>query len=633
MQINYYIGGIEVEKPLNYAELGIELNFDFDDSSNQSVSITEFEWGIGSQIYPNDASTLINLHRSGGTNGKSPGVFEGLPFRIELVNEGVSEDLFNGYLDTSKALFDCDKVIVTAVESGGIDWINEVFDSKSFKYMQEVEGIITLADYKQVPYVLSSIPNNKEAFLVLISTVFIADTIVSEIKHLVQLTESFTVWPVGGAFIEALAQVVYIASLVVLLVKIINQMIDLLIQPVKYVACMSERKLCKRGAESFGFTFKSSILENKPYRQSYIIPEKYNHDIVTNNNDVDILGFTNKNNITSEGFYKGTFGELLRKLKNKYNAKIIIEGKTLRLEREDYSSGSYNYILPPVDQTDYRLNSEELISNYLVSFDTDVNDKHTIQRYEGVETQTITNAVDVINKDMVLIGGLTNRSIGFARATRKDSLTYAEKIIKTFLYQFDGYVNTGVFVVNVMIIAINTVSQLFKTIEKALKLVGVNVDLPDFSITPLAYSNFGDRIDRRIGMLLMENDFIQVPKNVMIDISSDASNTKISLFDPIFNNSLYLTNNYHVTRSFIPSDDFPKANQYYMYSTEGVPFCINSYNLIKNSNFMQDDNNRDGKVLKCIWYPDGSQTASIDYKINKLYSTNLKENKITPNGK
>jgi hypothetical protein len=129
----------------------------------------------------------------------------------------------------------------------------------------------------------------------------------------------------------------------VLLVQLIKQMIDLLIQPVKYVACMSELSLCQRGSQSFGFTFKSSILENAPYKDSYIIPEKYNHDIKTNNNKVEIFGFTDANN-PSEGFYKGTFGELLRKLKNKYNAKIIIEGNTLRLEREDYNNSSYNYI-------------------------------------------------------------------------------------------------------------------------------------------------------------------------------------------------------------------------------------------------------------------------------------------------
>jgi hypothetical protein len=633
MEINYYIDNIEVEKPINHAELGIEINYDMDDSANQSVSITEFEFGVGSQVEANDAATLINAHRSNGSSGGGVGVFEGLPFRIELNHDGNTNNLFEGYLDTSKALFDCDKVIVTAVESGGIDWINEVFDSKSFKYIQEVEGIIIpVIDYRQVPYVLSSIPNNKEAFLALVSIALIGNSIRGEIQKLKALTSGFTAWPVGGQWIEAGFQVAWIITLVVLLVQLIKQMIDLLIQPVKYVACMSELSLCQRGSQSFGFTFKSSILENAPYKDSYIIPEKYNHDIKTNNNKVEIFGFTDANN-PSEGFYKGTFGELLRKLKNKYNAKIIIEGKTLRLEREDYNNSSYNYILPPVDQTNYRLNSDELTANYLVSFETDINDKHTIQRYTGIETQTITSPVNTINKDMVLLSGLENRSIGLTRGTRKSTLTYAEKVIRGFLFAFDGYVNIGVFTVNAYIFAINSITNTLKGIAKALSLININVNLPDLEIEPLKYSSFGNAINDRIGMLLMENDFIQIPKNVMIDVSSNPENTKVSLLDQHYNNSQILTDNFHVTRSFISSNEFPNANQYYIYSAENVPFCIDDYNLLKNSNFMQDDSNRNGKLLKCIWYPDGNQTASIDYKINKLYTTNLKEDKITPDGK
>ena len=52
MQINYYIGGIEVEPPINQAEFGIELNFDKDDNSNQAVSLTEFEFGVGDKTLP-----------------------------------------------------------------------------------------------------------------------------------------------------------------------------------------------------------------------------------------------------------------------------------------------------------------------------------------------------------------------------------------------------------------------------------------------------------------------------------------------------------------------------------------------------------------------------------------------------
>ena len=136
MRIFYYINNQEVNRPLNWKELSVELNYDKDDVSSQAVSLTEFEWGLGDQTDGNDAARLINAHRTGGlTNGV--GVFEGLPLRIELEIENNSYQLFDGYLNTATALYDCDKVIISAVEKGNIDWLNDVADSVSFEYLYE----------------------------------------------------------------------------------------------------------------------------------------------------------------------------------------------------------------------------------------------------------------------------------------------------------------------------------------------------------------------------------------------------------------------------------------------------------------------------------------------------------------
>ena len=122
MQINYYINNQEVNRPLNGEELSVELNYDKDDVSSQAVSLTEFEWGLGDQTDGNDAATLINNHLTEGlTSGV--GAYEGLPFRIELTDEGTTYQLFDGYLNTASAIYDCDKIVITAVERGNIDWL------------------------------------------------------------------------------------------------------------------------------------------------------------------------------------------------------------------------------------------------------------------------------------------------------------------------------------------------------------------------------------------------------------------------------------------------------------------------------------------------------------------------------
>ena len=126
-------------------------------------SLTEFEFGLGDQLDGGDAAHLINAHLNSGL------CFEGLPILIELENNGTTYNLFEGYLDTSKALYDCDRIIIQSVEKKGVDYINEVFDSKSFAYIYEVEGLITDSDFVNIPYVLSELPEGKEAFIASIS--------------------------------------------------------------------------------------------------------------------------------------------------------------------------------------------------------------------------------------------------------------------------------------------------------------------------------------------------------------------------------------------------------------------------------------------------------------------------------
>jgi hypothetical protein len=133
-------------------------------------------------------------------------------------------------------------------------------------------------------------------------------------------------------------------------------------------------------------------------------------------------------------------------------------------------------------------------------------------------------------------------------------------------------------------------------------------------------------------MLLLENDWVDVPKSLIIDVKSNASKTDISNDNETFNNSLYLYNNYHFIESFIPSDEKPNANQYKIYEDREIPFCIDDYELVKSSNFIKDDEGRTGEVISLSWNPE-SETATISYKINEIYARNLEETKITPDGK
>lgn len=673
MQINYFIGGLEVEPPINQAEFGIELNYDKDDNSNQAVSLTEFEFGVGDQTVGNDAASLINLHRQNGLS-TGVGVFEGLPIKIELTNNGTTDILFNGYLNTSTALWDCDKVVVQATERGNIDFINDTFDSVTFAYLFEKTPLATDFNFISVPYVLNSIPDNKEALIAVISLAFMVDTIGRELQAIIELAAALPNILEWTTAIRLLLRVVYVAGLIVLLVQLIKRIINLLIQPIKYHEVMTVKNLCEIGASHFGMTFESSILNDSDYADKLVImPKKYLQDSSTTDYgdfaEDTILGSLTPNSTDSRGYYQGTYGQLLRDLKEAINGKIIIDGTTLRLEREDYNNSAENYIVPPVDQTQYSLNGSDLKSNYTVEFLTDINDKTTLQNYEGTITQAITRPekiTRVTNKDMILMTGLDTRIIPFARATAKDGFTTPEKIIKAIAPVFDPIANTIVNITNaalavaevilgdlgdaiiiamfgpVTYVAVSAILSLaygtFTTLNPQAiinlfeDITGLDTGINFKNLPRIEFNGIAENILLRDGMLLMENDFIDVPKLMLIDEGTTPVNTKINPSNSSLINSEFLYDNYHFLRNFAITGKRPNGNQFKLYRASGVPFCYSDYKLLKNDNKLQDDLGRSGELISCSWNVE-NETADIDYKVNEAYTTNISVEIITPNGK
>jgi hypothetical protein len=518
-----------------------------------------------------------------------------------------------------------------------------------------------------MPYVLNSIPDNKEAFMAVISLGFMVDAINREFQALIEASLSVLNPLDFLASVKLLLRIAYIIGLIILLIALIKRIVNLIIQPVKYHDCMRVKRLCEIGAEHFGFTFESSILNNDQFKNLVILPEKFSHDVNTISNltgDDDILGFFTPNNPESRGYYNGTFGELLRGLKEMWNAKIIIDGTILRLEREDFNNSAFNYKLPPVDQTSFTVNSSDLKSNYVIKFLTDINDKQTLQNYKGTLTQiTHTPLRPIINKDMLLMRGLEERVIPFARATTKLTLTSPEKIINSIAPIFDPIASSISNIVDAILSVVDEIlNNKLLSAAALLRLVGVvgyaiiaviinkatftiadvldwfNDNIYDtgldLSVIPrIDYQPIGELIEKRTGMLLMENDMVEVPKMFIIrEDTNDPISTDIDIDNGAIINTDFLENEYHLIRNFVLTDKRPNGNQYKIYSAENVAFCQDDYELLRDSNFMQDDLGRDGELISCRWNIE-KETASIEYKINEHYTDNLQIDIITPNGK
>jgi len=631
LKILPYINGQLVNDPNNLSELSIELNFDSDNPTAR-VSINEWEIGTGSR-FGVDGVTILNQHIIDGLTG-NVGVFEGVPFVIDIEKGGALRRAFDGFLDLSEGTIECNLITAPAIETGKIDWLNEVADSFTFEYLATNKqnggaGLITSNNYILVPYIISTLPQTTDAILMTISLFVIVQSLKDSVQSLNEFVAGLVNIMAFDNIIKISLRIVFIGILIITIIQLLEDLFDLIIQPVKYHASMKYIDLCKLGASHLGMTFESPLLEDAKFANLVWIPEKYQQE----QTDKGVLGFLTKNKTDQKGFFKGTFGDWLRHLKTMFKAKIVIENNTIKLVPEDFNSSSSLFQIPAVERGGFRLNASEFKSNYLLEFQVDFNDKNTVKEYTGTSIQIQTVPKTIVNQGMVLTKGLETITFQTALAKRKTSLTVPEEILASIFTIIDPIIQGVSVIVNTVLPVVNALIKLINAMFKVLEFFGIVKKSPQIkSVKPLKYKSVKSAINNRINMMKMENDFISVPKTVLIAINSDPSNNKLLASNEVLLDAEYFWDNYHSTSSF-DSETYPKNNQQKLWSIDKIPFCFEDYELVKaNNKIIDSDGFTTGEITSLQWNI-FEQTASIEFKTNEVYTKNLRTVKMKPNGK
>ena len=679
----------ELVVPINWQNAFINLSFDKDSviaKSKGVVSTTEWEF------ISKAATFLSNYQKSGLTGGF--GVLVGIPFQWELTDDNQREIIFDGYLDLSTSTFECDKVTTTSKEKKQIDDLNSKVDSFTYEYLLSL-GRLTPSDYVYVPYAKLPVDN---LGLELVTGIIQLTLLIIEITMAVKNLTEYVIGIVTLTWADALKIILHIAFIIFLLVTIINavdNLIKLIIQPVKYHAGMTELRLMQVASDYLGYDFASTILEDD-YPNSVIIPQKWS--IPENPEDDLVRGFinvpeminkiTNNTNHTNEqGYYNGTFGDVIRALKIKYNAKIVIEdgaaggNKVIRFERMDYIKDiSELYEIPAIDNNGrYTLNSDEFKANYLIEYQLDSSNKACYIDYKDTVFQATTSENNFADKDLVLMRGLDTRTIPFAKGSRKNELTRVEKRLQPLLKSLTAIIQTVLVIWNTTVVVIASVVQgLFDTINAIINVVnnlGLNIEplddsgISDMANLPLVDTSAFDLAADRIGIMQIEGDFLNIPHNVLlvptsngsvnnnstsassngglIDLSSYFSSQSTS--GDFFSNRLVenhdtelgaskLWEQYHSINSFVPNTNGSttdlsdsKHNQWVLYDFENVPFCMADYLKVKSNNNITFA----GKVgrIESLEWDVYNQKANISFRVNELWTNNLKINYSEPIGR
>lgn len=614
MNIDYFIKGNKVKAPFNHKQLAIQLNFD-KDSPDARLDLNKW------RFVDETANVIYKEFQAGLTGGT--GIFEGIPFDIAISNKNQTIK-FENYLDLTdgETILGCEDVECNSKEKGGIDWLNTIADSFTFEYLHLETGFLPSSKFVAVPYVINTIPNYREALIALISAQFLlfhlGEQAIILTEHLTGTANPFQ----AADAAKLIIRVIYLLGLLIAFVKLIKDLLDLIIQPVKYHKGMYVRDLMDAACGHLGLQWSSSILQSTQYNNLFIIPRKLQNP--PNAKDDRILGFTSPD-IDQNGYFEGTFGDLLRSLKTIFNGKILINNGVLQFERVDFNNSSASYVIPDVLTETFGTNASEINSNTLIEFAYDVNDKNTIQEWDGTSCQVVVEPLTVVNGDMRLLQNLKQVSIPFALAKRKEELTLPENILKTFLNAVSGVMNALIKVANAAIKVVNAISKVLNKIKKVLNTVGLKINIKIGTLKPIPKQNFGQIISDRIGMMLLENDFITVPKICIVEQGKTDRETDISTDTKTYLNARYLYDNFYSVDSFVPTTSTPNANQWLRKRIEKCPFTFTDYLTVRANNKIFDVDGNIAKIESLKWNI-WEQTAEIEYRINKLYTNNLKEN-------
>ena len=542
------------------------------------------------KLVGSEGAALRDRILSGLTGGV--GFFEGEPYRIEIGELGNSFG-FDGYLDFASGVDFIDECEVECQlkREQGTDWINEVADGFSYRYLESI-GVITKSDFFGVPYVINYIPDGVQLLLLAISTFQVTRETIDAVKavanQVADVIDAATLVigvPPGvdiGNIIQAvlslIAQVAYTALLIVALVKLIEQIIEELMPPKRYHLGMPIRLLFQRACDHLNLNLSSSLLDSLDTGSNkwVIIPSKGHRG---GEKPTGADSSWRETGVPSQQDPIDTFGGVIRTFKRLFNADFQIQDGTFIFERKDYFEKTSGYVIPDTFTNQDGLydvngfNSDEIKANYNINWAFDQQDLNTLDNQVGRIFQATLSPKVTNNAKLTNLTGLEEVAIPICLAVRKDSLTAVEEVVKA--------------------------------LASALDALAGQLGNPQ---------SLSGKINSRIGAMHTSSHFSSIPKMVVMS-GSQLQKDQRSIMA-----ASKLWDDYHYINSFKPING--KHNQYWIYREQKIPFCFEDFITILDNNQVETASGEIAEIESLEW-DIWDNFATINYRVNRLFDNNF----------
>ena len=539
----------------------------------------------------NEYAELVRNYIAGGVNGTTNGIFEGLPLQIQ--ENGVN--VFDGYLDF---LNDFEIVNPTTVLSrikkhdGNNNFLDRA-NGLTFGFLDDENLIDATNDYSNIPYIIEKEFNFVEFSFIAFSIYAISKDIEEQVRVVASQAALLSGLILSGVPAAALVfpalqlslNVAFAGALVIILINLIIELVRYIFSPIKYHKGIRLQRLVEIGCSYLGYSYNSTIND---LPEIYIIPTKTGIDKDSQQNSI-INGITiNQPGVgyPSASDFGYTLGEVFELINKVFYAEFTIQNGVVEqhVTNSPFWLQQSTYVLPDILQESIVTNANELISDKLITFKTDVKDVNSFENFLGHTYEIRTRPISTSDNRNVLMNGFNRIDIPYDLPNRKNKLN-----------NFENFA--------------------FKLLNKVEEIINVF-----YAINPLASApNLTGFISLRIGCNILETDYLHVPKIMKLD-------SKLRLPANQRNNwsAKYLYDNYHNEDSFVLNNF---GNQYYVYKGVKVPFGFEEFNQLTQNSYFYNQNGDLCKLKQISWNV-SKDFALIDYSVQTKYTSNLIETYI-----
>ena len=563
--MKHELNGVEIT-PRNIQEIGFKSNW----SKNIAVSdrdMREMALNVDTLILPREGKDVVLDWIN--TNG----VFEKLPYKITL-DDG---HIINYYIDLCEtAKFKTDELIVKIKVDKGFDNFYELAQGTSFDLLK-VSGV----DFESfnIPYIV--IPDNQiEVGITLsISTYIMGKTVIEEIRNTATLISDTiaaitpligTGWvsnigAIAACIIKLALQIAYTILLIIALIKLLEQLKELIFPKVRNFLGSKVKTLIGNGCSFYGFEFQSTLLDSLDGLTILPVPlvkSKHKGFKGVFDNIANDLNFAFTKGYPSASDSTPTLWSLIDAIETQFNATTRVVNGVVRIERRDYwqNLATTNLIpslvLQDTRQDEFEFNTFDVWKRYYIHYQPDFTDTNTLDNFDNTDLEYSNESSSFVPNlggffnfhqpqtisNKTTIKGIQDIDIKFSLGTRKTKLNFIEKRCKSLF------------------------------------------DLIDF----ICGTSYASQITDRIGVLVVTNQFYSTTKLLYTENGKQVENFTDYL-SPTF-----LWDNYHYINKI-------QLNSYKIKDSVKIPMNQELYVNLLNNNFVLIDG------LKC-------ELITLEYK-------------------